>query len=818
LYIVLYTLEDIAKVCGGTIVSRGNPFPLVKVQYFCYDSRILTIPGETVFIALDSGRRDGHTFIQELRDKGVRQFIVKHIPDIPGSANYLVVEDPLLAMQKLAAYHRRQFDCPVIGITGSNGKTIIKEWIIALTGQDIEWVRSPGSFNSQLGVPVSVLRLRKYHEAALFEAGISQVGEMKALEEIIRPDIAILSHMGDAHAEGFESFEDKVREKLLLAANANVCITLASQRPLLNSVKCRIRCIGIEPDSEHWVEHLKEKNNGWSFRLKGVSFELNQPGSAALENAWLAIAAALEIGFAPEVLAERMAHLTPVSMRTEMITDNPRTTIVNDACTSDPDSFRNALRLLNRMQAQPHKMAILSDLDHLGKETQAIQKALLSEAVNMLGKENLLLVGPVFCKIAGDFGVAAWPDLDAMLNSIQRSIFNDATVLLKGARRFALERMIPLLSEKVSATRFTIDLSRLVFNYRKLKSYISQDKKVMAMVKASAYGSGSWEVAQELQAEGVDYLAVAYIAEGISLREHGIHIPVMVMNPDPEGIIHLPGYRLEPAVYSLDFLEMLHARIQPGPKSHLKIHIEVETGMMRLGFPMEELHRLIDWLELHPEVEVVSVFTHLAAAEDRKEDDFTARQVTLLATFCQRIAEVRTGFLVHAQNTAASMRLNTPILNMVRLGIGLYGINPLSHVKNELQEVGTLSSRISQIHFCPKGESVGYNRKWIADRDSRIATIPLGYADGLPRILSDTPFGFRIKGRVAPIAGTICMDMTMVDVTDIPEVKPGDEVLIFGELDGIVSSVTRLADAAGTIPYDIITGIHPRVRRVFIRE
>lgn len=814
----MYTLEDIAKVCGGTIVSRGNPFPMVKVQHFCYDSRILNAPGETVFIALGSGRRDGHKYIQELRDKGVRQFIVKYVPEITGSANYLVVDEPLVALQKLAAYHRRQFDCPVIGITGSNGKTIIKEWIIALTGQDIEWVRSPGSYNSQLGVPVSVLRLRNYHEAALFEAGISQSGEMKALEEIIRPDIAILSHMGDAHAEGFDSFEDKVREKLLLAANANVCITLASQRPMLKSVKCRVRCIGTDSDSEDWIEQLKERNDGWSFRLKGVSFRLNQPGFAALENAWLAISAALEIGFAPEVLAERIAHITPVSMRTEMITDNPRTTILNDACTSDPDSVRNALRLLNRMQAQSRKVAVLSDLDHLGKETENIQKALLSEASNLLGKENVLLVGPVFCKIAEESGVAAWPDLDAMLNSIQRSFFNDAIVLLKGARRFALERMIPLLSEKVSATRFTIDLSRLVFNYRKLKSYIAPDKKVMAMVKASAYGSGSWEVAQELQTEGVDYLAVAYISEGISLREHGIHIPVMVMNPDPEGIIHLHGFQLEPAVYSLDFLEMLHARIQPGPKSHLKVHIEVETGMMRLGFPMEELQGLVDWLELHPEVEVASVFTHLAAAEDAREDDFTSGQVMKLAAFCQRIAEIRTGFLVHAQNTAASMRLNTPILNMVRLGIGLYGINPLSQVKNELQEIGTLSSRISQIHFCPKGESVGYNRKWVAERDSWVATIPLGYADGLPRALSGASFGFRIKGRLAPIAGTICMDMTMVDVTDIPEVKSGDDVLIFGELDGIVHSVRLLADASGTIPYDIITGIHPRVRRVFIRE
>jgi alanine racemase len=814
----LYTLEEIAKICGGTLVSKGNPFPFVKVQHFCFDSRTLSTPGETVFIALGSGRRDGHDYIQELRDKGVRQFIVKNIPDIPGSANYLVVDAPLKALQKLAAFHRRQFNCPVIGVTGSNGKTIIKEWIVALTGQDIEWVRSPGSFNSQLGVPISVLRLRDAHEAALFEAGISQVGEMHVLEEIIRPDIVVLAHMGDAHADGFDSFEQKVQEKLILAQRANVCITLASQVKYLPVNQVKFRTVGIEAESHVRIEQLKEKPDGWSFRLQGVRFELQQPGTAALENAWLAIATALEMGFSLDALSERMHNLMPVFMRTEMITDNPRTTVINDACTSDPDSVRNALRLLQRIQAQPNKFVVMSDVDHLGKHTEGIQRMLLTEAVNLFGKSHVLLVGPVFCRIAQDFGVAAWPDLDALLAAVKRSVFNDATVLLKGARRFALERMIPVLSEKVSATQFVINLSKIVSNYRKLKSYIPPDKKVMAMVKASAYGSGSWEVAQELQAEGVDYLAVAYIAEGISLREHGVHVPVMVMNPDPEGILHLTEYNLEPAVYSLEFLDMLYTRLQPGPNAHLRIHIEVETGMMRLGFPMSELQALIEWLELHPEVEIASVFTHLSAAEDQQQDAFTAQQIGLLNAFCQRIGDVRSGFWIHAQNTAAAMRISATELSMVRLGIGLYGINPLPHIKNELQEVGTLSSRISQIHFCPKGGSVGYNRKWIADRDQVIATIPLGYADGLPRAISHGKYGCWIKGKYAPITGTICMDMTMVDVTDIPDVKAGDAVLIFGEMDGMSASVHLLANAADTIPYEIITGIHPRVRRVFIHE
>lgn len=812
----MYSLEDIRKICGGDLRSTGPGFPILKVRYFAYDTRSLSDPSETLFFALKTNHRDGHAFLQDAFRKGVRQFIVSHIP--PGAeGNFLVVDHPLHTIQKLAAWHRRQFSIPVIGITGSNGKTIVKEWVSALIGPDREIIRSPGSFNSSLGVPVSVLRMNEQHELALFEAGISQQGEMNLLEDIIRPDTVLLTHLGEAHAEGFPSYENKVQEKLKLAGNALSILTWETQRSLALQAGIPVRTIGPSATNDVVLENLQQKAGGWSFRIGTTPFFLPQEGPSGLENAGLALLTALEYGIPIEVLAERIQHLHAIPMRMEMITDNPTITVLNDAFTSDPDSVRNAFQTLNRVSAQPRKMVILSDLDHQGRATIPLQAQLMNEAINLFGQENLILIGPVFCALSTGMGITAYPEVGTLLSNLDIRRFEHAAVLLKGARRFSLERLVPLLSGRVSATYFRIDLTSLISNYRILKGRLSPGKKIMAMVKASAYGSGSWEIARELETEGVDYLAVAYISEGVTLREKGIRTPVMVMNPDPEGLGRLGEYDLEPVVYSLPFLEELLSKTDPGKV--LKVHIEVESGMMRLGFPADEGEKLRYWLERHERVQVASVFTHLAASDIAGEDDFTREQFDILRQFAREIRTLRPHFLLHAQNTAGAIRfLKEPDLDMVRLGIGLYGLAPGPEEVPGLKETGSLISRISQLHHCPMGKTVGYNRSLKAARNLTIATIPLGYADGIPRNLSNGKVAFRIKGKAAPIAGTICMDMTMLDVTDIPGVKTGDEVLIFGQLDGLYQSVQTIAQAADTIPYEIITGIHPRVRRIYVRE
>lgn len=812
----MYTLAEIQNYCGGEIHNPGSAFPFSRIQHYAFDSRSISSPGDTLFIALQTAHRDGHAFIQEANRKGVRQFLVSRIP--PGvQGNFLVVENPLKVLQQLAAIHRKQFKYPVIGITGSNGKTIVKEWITLLIGPETEMVRSPGSFNSSLGVPVSVLRMNETHELALFEAGISRRGEMQILEEIIQPDTLVLTHLGEAHADGFNSFEEKIGEKLLLGKRALSVLTWSSQRQWVQQAGLPVKTIGTESWNDIILENLQERANGWSFRIGICNFQLNQEGLASLENAALSILTALEYGVPLEIIQERISGFHPISMRMEMITDNPATTVLNDAFTADPDSVRNAFQALNRITAQPKKIVILTDLDHLGKATVQIQEQLMMEAINQFGKDQVILIGPIFQSLGKDRGIKAWANPQLMLENIPGNFFEHAAVLLKGARRFSLEQLVPILSGRVSATYFRIDLSALVSNYRILKSQLNPEIKIMAMVKASAYGSGSWEIARELESEGVNYLAVAYITEGIALREKGILTPIMVMNPDPEGLSHLNTYQLEPVAYSISFLESLLK--QSGKGNPIKVHIEIESGMMRLGFPADEVVKLCDWLHQNPEVLVASVFTHLAAADIQEEDSFTRQQFEVLRHSAEEIKQVRNGFWVHAQNTAAAIRFkNIAGLNMVRLGIGLYGLPPIENGLAGLKETGSLISRISQIHICPAGATIGYNRSLRAEKDMKVATIPLGYADGIPRCLSNGKASFYVKGQAAPIAGTICMDMIMLDVSHIAGVKSGDEVLIFGYQNNSYQSVQVLAEAAETIPYEIITGIHPRVRRVYVRE
>lgn len=764
------------------------------IRQLAFDTRNISHGEETIFIALKTDHRDGHDFIQKAYDKGVRNFIVSQRLDLVG-VNYILVQDTLDALQKWAYFHRRKFDYPVVAITGSNGKTIVKEWLATLLELQFQIVKSPMSYNSQLGVPLSLLKMRPQADLAIIEAGISEAGEMVVLQELIQPTIGILTHMGPAHDEGFPTREVKLKEKLQLFH--------AVERLLIGN-------------EQAWVEKIVREER---LPLKKVSDEmlalpLPFQSPADLENARLAILAALELGVPQGEIQKRLPLLQAVEMRQETITDNPEITILNDSYNADPDSVRNALQFLSQIKAHPRQMVVLSDIPHLGDKQIDIQRGLLDEAINLVGKENVISLGPVFEQIAE---VRHFLDTDQLLREIDYEDFRDSTVLLTGARRFALERLIPFLNPKRNASWLEIDMQALAHNFRQLKSHVPEGTKSMCMVKAASYGGGTWEIAKVLEREGATYLGVAFASEGIELRKAGIRLPIMVMNPDLSSLESLVRFELEPEVSNLDFLQRYVRTARLAGQQEYRIHLKLETGMRRLGFRKEDLPALMDVIEQHPDLNIISVLSHLAAADVPEEDEFNHFQVQQFDALYD-ILQKRLGIhsLRHILNTAGILRFPAYAFEMVRMGIGLYGLSPLAKPVEGLKEIGSLRTRITQVKAWSKGVSIGYGRSQSTERDSLIATVPIGYADGIPRSLSNGKAQFLVRGQRVPIFGRVCMDMIMLDVTDVEAVIAGDEVVCFGRQGEAHISVQELAKAADTIAYEILVRISPRVRRVFI--
>ena len=562
--------------------------------------------------------------------------------------------------------------------------------------------------------------------------------------------------------------------------------------------------------TQGWILTVRDAGNEYTL-------ELPVRGEAARENALLAILAARYLGVSPEAIRATLPQLHPIRMRTELITDNPEITLINDSYNSDADSIRNAIHLLLQTQSQPGRCLILTDLRQQGEHADTLHQQVLKEVTQLLGPEQVITVGPVFARIHQG---RCYQDTASLIEDFRYEDFIHRVVLLKGARRFELERLLPLLNPKLNETWLRIDLNALVHNFRTLQNRLPPSVKSMAMVKASAYGSGTWEIARVLETAGVDYLAVAYASEGIHLRQSGIQLPIMVLNAAPDSIPALIQYDIEPEVYSLDFLRRYLRQARLSSSDRLRIHLKLETGMGRLGFVEEELPQLIQLLEQYPEVQVISVLSHLAAAEDPQADPFTREQLTSfqhMYAFLQKEAGLHA--LKHILNTAGILRFPEYAMDMVRMGIGLYGISPEgSSSSTKLQEIGSLFTRISQIRSHPEGSAIGYGCSQTTTRPSRIATVPIGYADGIPRALGNGAISFRVRGLPAPTFGRICMDMLMLDVTDIPQAQVGDEVLIYGSHEGNTLAVSTLAQAAGTIPYEILVGISDRVRRVYVKE
>lgn len=817
----MFQFSQIESIVSGKRILFHQDMP---VQYLLLDSRKIISPAFSLFFAIKGPRHDGHKYIREIYEKGVRNFIVEegHAPeaaDLPGS-NILEVKSSISALQKIAAAHREKFKIPVTAVTGSNGKTIVKEWLSQLLSIDHVVVRSPRSFNSQVGVPLSVWEMDEQHTFGIFEAGISQPGEMENLEKIIRPDIGIFTNIGTAHDEGFESREQKIFEKLKLFASVDMLIYCRDHEEIHEALSRNLPYLktftwSFKHPADLQVKRTASGPQGTSlsaeYRKKRFSLFLPFSDEASIENLLHCVSAMLHLGIDPDIIQSRIGNLQPVAMRMEMKEGINGCYVIDDAYNNDLAGLSIALHFLSGQHQKEKKTLILSDLLETGMD----EKSLYQNIAGQLKEKNihrLIGIGKHISrnKDLFDSGASFFPDTDSFLQDFRPEDFFNEMILVKGARVFGFEKIVRQMQYKVHGTVLEVNLDALSHNLNYFRSRLNPGTKIMVMVKAFGYGSGSYDVANLLQFHRVDYLAVAYADEGADLRENGISLPVMVMNPSWQTFDKLIRYNLEPEIYSMKVLNE-YAEFLKLHRLRSNVHLKIDTGMNRLGFGEKELEQLIKKIQVTPEITVASIFSHLAGADESAHNDFTVQQIAKFNEAAEMI-EKRLGYrtLKHILNSAGIVRFPEAQLDMVRLGIGLYGAGLEGLGGESLQPVGTLKTIISQIRKIKKGETVGYGRKGVAEKDMRIATIAIGYADGFDRRFSNGKGKVMIKGVLCPVIGNVCMDMTMVDISNA-RAEEGDSVIIFGEEIFIDSQAREI----GTISYEILTGVNDRVKRVF---
>ncbi|MFD2248544.1 bifunctional UDP-N-acetylmuramoyl-tripeptide:D-alanyl-D-alanine ligase/alanine racemase [Pontibacter ruber] len=814
--------QQLAAITEGSVVQFVQDHPVV---HLLTDSRKLSQPVGSLFFAIRGKYNDGHKYLAQLYAQGVRQLVVEQgEPEAQKAlypeANILLVHNSLEALQKLAAWHRSQFHIPVIGITGSNGKTIVKEWLSQLLSPDEQIAKSPRSYNSQLGVPLSVWQLNQNHTLGIFEAGISQPGEMEKLRQVIQPTIGIFTNIGSAHDEGFTSRQQKVEEKLKLFKEVELLFYCSDHTLVHEAVQARnlhtFTWSRTQPaDLTITATTTAGHKTIVVYTYQGQKQRLVIPftDEASVENALHCLAVLLYRNLPLAEIQDRLDKLQPVAMRLEMKEAINDCYLIDDTYNNDLAGLAIALDLLASQPKRGGHTLILSDVLESGLPEEKLYEQ-VAGLVQAHGVERLIGIGKTLQAHAAKFGSMGtfYQSTYAFLEQFRPGQFHNEVILVKGARVFEFEKIVHAFQQKVHGTVLEVNLDALVHNLNYYRSKLAPDTKMMVMVKALAYGSGSFEVANLLQFHRVDYLAVAYVDEGVSLREHGITLPIMVMNPSPDSFVKLRHYNLEPEIYSL---EILQALLDSAPATDpVKIHLKLDTGMHRLGFTAADFDALFILLHQNPQVQVASAFTHLAGADEALHNDFSLLQ---LATFRKLAAQVeeRLGYKVikHALNSAGIVRFPEHQLDMVRLGIGLYGVEATGSEQEALRPVSTLKTTVSQVKSIKQGETVGYSRKGIADTDKTIATIAIGYADGYDRRFSNGVGEVWIKGRRAPLIGNVCMDMCMVDVTGM-DVKAGDEVTIFGPQ----LTLVELAGRIGTIPYELLTNVSARVKRVFFAE
>lgn len=818
---MLYSIQHIANIFQSKTKILFN----CEIEYLLIDSRKIVFPSQSLFFALNGPRRDGHEFIKAVYSRGVRNFVVKNgfdYKDFSG-ANFLCVEDVLMALQYLVANHRNKFSYPVIGITGSNGKTIVKEWLNQLLQQNYTIVRSPRSFNSQIGVPLSVWQMNEQHTLGIFEAGISTVDEMEHLEKIIQPTIGILTNIGDAHREGFSSREKKLKEKIKLFNHCKEIVFCKEDidAKLLNQ---NGTLFSWSRNSDATVSIESEIKTSTETELILVYQQLAHKiivpfvDAASVDNVITCICTLLLLNYSIEEIQKRILQLKQVEMRLQLKKGINNCSIINDSYSNDISSLRIALDYLVQQSSQHHKTVILSDIFQSGFEEHQLYQQ-VAEELQQRNIERLIGIGEFISKHYQLFNritkTSFFHSTEQFITHSTAHQFKDEFILLKGARVFEFERISSWLEQKVHQTVLEINLSALAHNVKEFQKQLLPSTKLMAMVKAFSYGSGSAEVARVLQFHKVDYLAVAYADEGIELRKADISLPIMVMNTDDAAFDSLIEYNLEPEIYSFNMYQSFHLFLQQQAIINFPVHIKVNTGMNRLGFEPDEATKIASVLSERNTMTVKSVFSHLVGSESALLDDFTAKQISLLNYFCEVLQQkLPYTFIKHIANSAAIFRHPQFQFNMVRLGIGMYGVDNVSDKKINLETVAVLKSTIAQIRNVKAGETIGYNRKGTLKRDSKIATVRIGYADGFNRKMGNGAGNMFVKNKSAPTVGNVCMDMTMFDVTDIADVREGDEVELFGKN----ISVESVAQICETISYEIMTGISQRVKRIYIEE
>ena len=866
-----YTIDEIAQVIGAERKGTAE----AKINWLLIDSRSLCFPEETLFFALRTEKNDGHKYIEELYRRGVRNFVVEEAPllspqggmnhpdgntsplgeDGRRLCNFLVVRSPLQALQDLAAYHRSKLNIPVIAITGSNGKTTVKEWLYQLLSPDYNVCRSPRSYNSQVGVPLSVWMVNRHNDLAIIEAGISQPGEMERLERIVKPTIGVMTNLGAAHQENFMSYEIKCSEKMKLFRSCDA-VVINSQDSIVQRCaealpegvqRMSLEVRQVEKEGNHATVHFEYEGEIGKYTIPFID-DASIENSVTCFSTVLAVektlspalphngegnhAECLSSGTSPDgsphyggdarraervaVLCERMSRLEQVAMRLEVKDGKNGCTLINDSYNSDVQSLDIALDFMSRRPEtrRQRRTLILSDILQSGESPRSLYSRVAQMAAQR-GIEKVIGVGDEICACADYFPMEHYTfrTLDALLRSEVFSELHNEFILIKGARQFRFDKVSDLLTLKVHQTILEVNLNALVNNVRYYRRFMQPETKMVCMVKASGYGVGSLETSKTLQDNGVDYLAVAVADEGADLREAGITANIMIMNPETTSFKMLFDYRLEPEVFSFSLLEQLiHAAEREGI-THFPVHIKLDTGMHRLGFnPETDMPRLIERLKRQTALVPCSVFSHFVGSDGDEFDSFSHRQFDLFDRASQQLQAAYSHKIIrHICNSAGIEHFPQYHLDMVRLGLGLYGID--ARTNHILNNVATLKTTILQIRNVPKGDSIGYSRRTILERDSRIAAIPIGYADGLNRHLGNRGCYCLVNGQKADYVGNICMDVCMIDVTDI-DCQEGDAVEIFGDN----LPVTTLSDALGTIPYEVLTGVSNRVQRVYVQE
>jgi alanine racemase len=799
-----YDVKTIQHILNATSIITS---PNATIEWLLIDSRKIIRAESSLFFAI-KGKTDAMQFIPYLYQQGVRNFVVSEAPaEISAypDANFYIVQDTLKAMQAMASAHRQQFQIPVIGITGSNGKTIVKDWLYQLLTPEYAIARSPKSYNSQIGVPFSVWQMAPHTQLAIIEAGISQAGEMESLSEIISPTIGVMTNLKTAHAEGFKDNLEKLQEKLKLFSSAELVIIPLDFMPDGFNIPNAFTWSQKQTADLAIKEIQKGKNQtSISGLFKNQKLQITIPfvDDASIENAITCWAVMLAMGYDPAIAMERFLHLPAIQMRLELKQGINQTSIINDSYSADIASLYIAVDFLNQQQQYQHKSIILSDFS----TTLTVQN--YQEIITFLkskGIQKFIGIGPEIIKNqnTADF-----------LSHFNLMEFQEEVILIKGARLYEFEKIVNRLALKAHETVMEINLNAVVHNLNFYRSKLKKSTKIMAMVKAYSYGSGSFEIANVLAYNKVDYLAVAYVDEGVALRQAGIKLPIMVMSPEESGFELMLIHQLEPEIYSLNVLKSFIEFLTIKKANAFPIHLKIDTGMHRLGFDESDLSELVAILKGNKLVKVLSVFSHLASSDNSSLDEYTQKQLSLFEKITTKLKDnLAVDFMKHIANTAAILRFPEAQYDMVRLGIGLYGIENVGNFEDQLQTVGTLKTTITQIRKVSAGETIGYSRKGVLSKESLIATVKIGYADGYARRFGNGVGEMLVGGQLVKVVGNVCMDMCMLDVTGL-SVNEGDEVIVFGAQ----YSINELAKKADTIPYEILTSISQRVKRIYYYE